>query len=104
MNHQTSLEHTRTETPPFGLPLFISGVRCLVQYVFLPFVLPFFGAGSESPAWLGLVLNAVATASLLLSLQRFYRSRHPKRQMYLLLALPMFVLIGVFTVNDLRSL
>jgi hypothetical protein len=66
----------------------------------LLFALPFFGAGNEPPAWLGLLFNAIALASLLFGSQRFDQSRHPKRQMYLLLTLPIFVLIAVFTLND----
>jgi hypothetical protein len=90
--------------PSFRVPVLISATRCIIQYVILPFVLPFVGIIGETPTWLGLSLNAAAFVSLISSLRRVWQTRHPRRFTYLPLAILMLFVIVVFTVSDLRAL
>ena len=90
--------------PSFRVPLLISATRCIIQYVILPFVLPFMGMIGGTPVWLGLTLNAAAFISLVSSLRRIWQTRHPRRFTYLPLAVLMLFVILAFTISDLRAL
>jgi ABC-type iron transport system FetAB permease component len=92
--------------PRTGLktPLLISAVRCIAQYLVLPFVLPFVGVIGGVPAWLGLACNIVAFASLVVSLRRLWRVRHSRRFSYLPLAMLILFALAVFTIADLQAL
>ena len=90
--------------PSFRVPLLISATRCMIQYVILPFVLPFMGMIGGAPAWLGLTFNAAAFVSLISSLRRIWQTRHPRRFTYLPLAVLMLFVILVFSISDLRAL
>ena len=88
----------------FGLPLLISAMRCILQYVLLPFVLPVLGVIGGAPVWLGLSLNVVAFVSLISSLRRVFRARHPRRYSYLPLAALMLFAVVIFSISDFRAM
>src|SRR5947209_2579325 len=69
----------------FGLLL--SAVRCSIQYVLLPFVLPWIGVTGAIPPWLTLALGTLAVAALARNLRTLWRLRHAQRWNYLFLAL-----------------
>jgi hypothetical protein len=103
------IEHPRAQTAPitrapFKTALFISGLRCIIQYVVLPFALPIVGIAANPPAWLGLTCNAIALIALVSSLRRIWAARHPKRFAYLPLALLTLFAITIFTITDLKAL
>jgi hypothetical protein len=85
----------------FGIALFISATRCVLQYLIFPFVLPFFGLVGGTPVWLSLPLCMIAFTSLLLSLRRFWKANHPRRFAYLPLALLMMIVLIIFVLSDL---
>ncbi len=84
----------------FNLALLISAIRCIVQYVVLPFVLPLIGIVTTTPTWLGLLFNTVAFIALISSLRRIWQVRHPKRFAYLPLAIMMLFVMIIFTITD----
>lgn len=86
----------------FGLLL--SAVRCTVQYVLLPFVLPWIGIAASVPPWLTLALSALAIASITRNVRSLWRLRHARRWSYLGLAVIVAASLTVFMVMDLRVL
>jgi multisubunit Na+/H+ antiporter MnhB subunit len=60
----------------FNTSILVSATRCLLTYVLFPWVLPLLGlAGDAGPA-VGLVIGVVAIVCNVLSIRRFWRSRH----------------------------
>jgi hypothetical protein len=85
----------------FGLLL--SALRCTVQYVLLPFVLPWIGVATSIPPWVMLVLGAVALASLTRNVLYLWRMHHARRWSYLALAGMVALALVLFMVMDLRN-
>jgi ABC-type iron transport system FetAB permease component len=81
--------------------LLFSGLRCLVQYIVLPFVLPLLGIVSGQQFGLLVALDLVALVAILLSVRRFWQARHPRRWEYLAVAAVALVVMLVFLAFDL---
>ena len=64
------------DTRVFSTSMVISGVRCALTYVILPFLAPLAGVSSGVGPWIGLPLGLVAIADNVLSIRRFWRSNH----------------------------
>ena len=64
------------DTRVFSTSMVISGVRCALTYVILPFLAPLAGVSSGVGPWIGLPLGLVAIAANVLSIRRFWRSNH----------------------------
>lgn len=86
----------------FGLLL--SALRCTIQYVLLPFVLPWIGVAAAIPAWVTLVLGGLALASLTRNVRYLWRLHHARRWSYLGLAFMVGAALFLFMVMDLRHL
>ena len=84
--------------------LLISMARCLLTYVFLPFVAPVLGvAGGVAPA-LGLVIGVVAVGFNVASIRRFWRADHRYRWHYTTLSTIVIVLLMWLVVVDVIDL
>ncbi len=66
-------------TRAFGLSLLISGLRCTLQYIILPVVLPLIGFATDLALPLVILLDLVALTLLVRSLRYFWAVRHPRR-------------------------
>jgi hypothetical protein len=86
----------------FGL--LVSAFRCTVQYVLLPFVLPWIGVAASIPPWLTLGLSGLALASIARNVRYLWRLQHARRRSYLALACIVAMALVVFMVVDLQHL
>lgn len=86
----------------FGLLL--SALRCTIQYVLLPFVLPWIGVASSIPPWITLVLGGLALASLTRNVRYLWRLHHARRWSYLGLAGVVGTALLLFMAMDLHNL
>ncbi|MGH2443412.1 MAG: hypothetical protein ACRDFX_09640 [Chloroflexota bacterium] len=84
--------------------LLVSALRCTLQYVVLPFVLPLIGVTAPLPAWATLAIGVVALAFLARNVRRLWRTRHARRWSYLFLAAVVGGTLVLFAVVDLRAL
>lgn len=84
----------------FGLML--SALRCTVQYVVLPFVLPWVGVATSVSVWVTLVLGGIAIASLTRNVRYLWRLRHAQRWRYLGFAVIVAASLALFMVIDLH--
>ncbi len=85
----------------FGL--MFSALRCTIQYVLLPFVLPWIGVAASIPPWVMLVLGGIALASLARNVRYLWRLHHARRWSYLALASVVATALVLFMVMDLRA-
>ena len=88
----------------FQKSIVISGARCLLTYIVLPFIAPFVGIAASIGAPLGIAVALVAMVSIIISLRRFFGSMHSKRWAYASLSGVMFVFLIVTIVIDIGQL
>lgn len=97
-------ETTQSAERAFGLSLAMSGIRCVLQYVLLPFVLPVLGIAAEAAAPVYLGISLVAIVSIIASLRRFWKVRYHYRWQYLAMALVMLAMLAVFILTDISAM
>lgn len=86
----------------FGFSLVFSGVRCILQYAILPFVLPVLGVTMDAAAPISLAINLLAIAMIIYSLRRFWKIGYRHRWRYLPVALTALMLLTAFIVLDVQ--
>ena len=95
---------TRRAENALSLSLMFSGMRCILQYVLLPFLLPIVGVAADAAAPILLLINLIAIASIFFSLRRFWTIGYKRRWAYLVVALAALTLLTAFTLYDLMKL
>ena len=60
----------------FSQSILVSGIRCLLTYIVLPFIAPFIGLAPGVGPIVGLVVGAIAIAANVVSIRRFWRADH----------------------------
>jgi hypothetical protein len=86
----------------FGFSLVFSGIRCILQYAILPFVLPILGVTMDAAAPISLTINLVAIVLIIYSLRRFWKIGYRHRLRYLPVAVTALVLLTAFIVLDIH--
>lgn len=82
----------------------VSAVRCLLTYVFLPFVAPAVGFAAGVGPWIGIPLSAVALGANVVSIRRFWLADHRFRWAYSAIAAAVMVLLLVLLAGDVAEL
>lgn len=81
------------------MAMVISGIRCLIAYILLPFVAPLLGLAPGVGPWLGIGIGVVAIVANVFSIRRFARSKHRLRKPIIAINIAviafMLVLIGI---------
>ena len=85
----------------FSTAMVISGIRCALTYVVLPFLAPLVGISSGVGPWIGLPLGLVAIAANVLSIHRFWNSDHRWKWPMSLINGAVIGLLTVFLAIDL---
>ena len=98
---ETTQDSTRAERA-FGLSLVFSAVRCVLQYVILPFVLPVFGFAADAAVPVVLAINLVAIVAILYSVRRMWRIDYKYKWQYLLVGAAALLILFVFLYADLN--
>lgn len=96
---------SRTEAERgFSVSMIISGVRCTLTYVILPFVTPLIGLAPGVGPALGLTLGSIAVAANVMSMRRFWRAQHPWRRPVTVIHVAVIAFLAVMMTNDLIEL
>ncbi len=90
-----SLPSDRPAQRAFGFSLLISALRCTLQYLLLPVILPLIGITSGAALPLIILLDLLALWLLFGSLRFFWSTHHPRR--FHLLPLAVLVLLLIIT-------
>ena len=88
----------------FNLSIIVSGIRCTLAYVVLPFVTPFLGLAPGVGPALGIFIAVVAIVANVLSMRRFWSAQHPWRRPITVLHLVVIAFMVVLIVLDMRTL
>ena len=88
----------------FSRSVVVSGIRCTLTYVILPFVAPLIGLAPNVGPTIGLVVGTVAIAANLFSIRRFWRADHRWKVPATVLHCSVLVLLAILMVVDIRDL
>ncbi|GAB5492780.1 MAG: hypothetical protein Phog2KO_29950 [Phototrophicaceae bacterium] len=88
----------------FSLALMFSGVRCVIMYAILPFVLPLVGIAGNFGIWIDIVINLIAIGAIIYSLRRFWKINYKRKWQYFPVALVALVLLVAFIALDISTL
>ena len=88
----------------FKFSLIFTGVRCILQYIVLPFILPVIGIASSTALPLLLLINIFAIVSMLFSVRRFWQINYQYKWQYLLMALVILAALTGFIALDISRM
>lgn len=88
----------------FSKSIVISGIRCAITYVIIPFVTPFIGLAPGVGPVIGLVVGAVAIAANIWSIRRFWRANHKYKKPVTVLHIAVLGLLAVLMYLDIAAL
>ncbi|KXK24840.1 MAG: hypothetical protein UZ15_CFX003000101 [Chloroflexi bacterium OLB15] len=97
-------QNTRKAERAFTFSLIVSGIRCTLMYIVLPFVLPVIGITGAFASQIDIAINLVAMGALIYSVRRFWQINYEWKLLYTLVAIVAFVILAVFIALDLRAL
>ena len=88
----------------FQTSILVATVRCLLMYIFFPFVLPAIGVASGVGPWIGLTISVVAIVAIVMSIRRFWRADHSKRWHYTVLGTAVMGFMVFEIVRDIAEI
>ena len=88
----------------FNMSIIVSGIRCTLAYVVLPFVTPFLGLAPGVGPALGIPIAVVAIVANVVSIRRFWRAQHRWRRPITALHIAVIAFMVVLIVLDTRTL
>jgi len=87
----------------FSMAMMISGVRCLIAYILLPFAAPFLNLAPGVGPWLGVAIGVVAIVANVFSIRRFARSSHRWRRQVIAINVAVIVFMLALIGIDLNA-
>ena len=88
----------------FQTSIMVASVRCLLMYVFFPFVLPAIGIASGAGPWVGLPISVAAIVAICMSIRRFWRADHSKRWHYTVIGITVIGFMVYQIVHDVAEI
>ena len=88
----------------FSTSVLVSAVRCVLTYLVLPFLAPALGLAAGVGPAIGLPIEAVAIASNVMTIRRFWAADHRWRWAYTALAVTVIALLVVLMAEDITTL
>lgn len=86
------------------MAIVISGIRCLIAYIVLPFVAPLLNLAPGVGPWLGIAIGVVAIVANVFSIRRFSRSNHRLRRPVIAINIAVIVFMVVLIGIDLAEI
>lgn len=86
------------------MAIVISGIRCVIAYILLPFVAPLLGLAPGVGPWLGIAISVVAIVANVFSIRRFARSRHRLRRLVIGINVTVIAFMVVLIGMDLTQI
>ncbi len=95
-------DQTQRAERAMSYALVLSAVRCTLQYVVFPFLLPIVGIAGDVPPQIFVVINVIAMAAIISSVRRFWRINYKYKWQYLVVGAAAMVIQVAFTIHDLQ--
>jgi len=88
----------------FSMAMVISGIRCVIAYILLPFAAPLLGLAPGVGPWLGIGIGSVAIVANVFSIRRFARSGHRLRKPIIAINIAVIAFMMVLIAVDLNTI
>jgi hypothetical protein len=88
----------------FRTSVLVAGIRCLLTYIVLPFVLPFVGLAAGVAPVIGAAIGIVAIVCIVSSMRRFWRADHRARWGYTAFGVAMIAFLVGLVIRDLFAI
>ncbi len=88
----------------FSKSMVVSGIRCTLAYVLIPYVFPLVGFGAGAGPWIGLPIGLAAIVANVVSIVRFGRSDHRWKRPVIAINSAVIVLLAILVVIDAADL
>ena len=88
----------------FSVAMVISGLRCLLSYIVLPFVAPAVGAATGIEPYLGIPISVVALVFDVRGMRRFWIADHRYRWPMTVIYLAVMGLVTALLIGDIHHL
>lgn len=88
----------------FSISMVISGLRCLLSYIVLPFVAPAVGAAAGVEPYLGIPISILALVFDVRGLRRFWVADHRYRWQMTVIYLAVMGLVTALLIGDISRL
>lgn len=88
----------------FRQSIVLSGIRCLLTYILIPFVAPIVGFSAAIDAPLGIAVGLAAMVSIVASSRQFFAADHRSRWAYTSLGAVMFCFLVFLLFRDVGRL
>lgn len=85
----------------FQTSVVVSGIRCLLTYIVLPFIVPVLGLAAGVTPIVGAVIGIIAACCIVSSMRRFWRSDHRARWGYTAFGGAMLIFLLAMSVRDI---
>jgi hypothetical protein len=98
----SAADQTQSAERAMSYALVLSAVRCTLQYVVFPFLLPLLGIAGDVPPQIFVVINVLAMVAIISSVRRFWRINYKYKWQYLVVGAAAMVIQVAFTIHDLQ--
>ena len=88
----------------FQTSIMVATARCLLMYIFFPFVLPAIGVAAGVGPWVGLSIGLASIVAIVMSIRRFWRADHSKRWHYTVLGTVVMGFMVYEVIKDLAAI
>lgn len=83
-------------TSLIGVPIMLTAVRCTLQYILVPFVLPLIGLGSALSTKVNVAAGLLGLAVIAYNLTRLWNTNWRRRYLLLSLVVVPFILLSLY--------
>lgn len=83
-------------TSVLGVPLALTAIRCTLQYILVPFILPLFGIGGLFSPLVNVAAGVLGVGVILFNLKRLWHSNWRVRYLGLSLVIVPFILVSMY--------
>lgn len=83
-------------TSLIGVPVMLTAVRCTLQYILVPFVLPLFGLGGTLSAQVNVGAGLLGLGVIAYNLTRLWNTNWRRRYLLLSLVIVPFILLSIY--------
>jgi len=94
----------RSAENTFMASMLFTGIRCLLEYIVLPFVLPLLNLSNTIAVPLVLAVNLIALTALIHSVRKFWAIDYKHKRAFLGVAIIGGAILILFMVGNLRAL
>ena len=94
----------RSAENTFMASMLFTGIRCLLEYIVLPFVLPLLNLSNTIAVPLVLAVNLIALTALIHSVRKFWAIDYKHKRAFLGVAIIGGAILVLFMIGNLRAL